>query len=97
MLNQFKMALQRAHTSKYLTITHDRTFNGKPLYYHKGGLVLSIWKTSTKSCLKRSANILNFVSLTLLYVYRVISMETIPRYSVVSFVPWSRRLISCVY
>ncbi|EEX35384.1 MULTISPECIES: YagK/YfjJ domain-containing protein [Vibrio] len=40
MPNQFKMALQRAHTSKYLTITHDRTFNGKPLYYHKGGLVL---------------------------------------------------------
>ncbi|NOI78808.1 inovirus Gp2 family protein [Vibrio coralliilyticus] len=40
MPNQFKMALQRAHTSKYLTITHDRTFNGKPLYYHKNGLVL---------------------------------------------------------
>lgn len=40
MSNQFKMALQRAHTSKYLTITHDRTFNGKPLYYHKDGLVL---------------------------------------------------------
>ena len=40
MPNQFKMALQRAHTSKYLTITQDRTFNGKPLYYHKDGLVL---------------------------------------------------------
>ncbi|WFB49001.1 YagK/YfjJ domain-containing protein [Vibrio coralliilyticus] len=40
MSNQFKMALQRAHTSKYLIITHDRTFNGKPLYYHKDGLVL---------------------------------------------------------
>ncbi|NWJ65001.1 inovirus Gp2 family protein [Vibrio parahaemolyticus] len=40
MLNQFKMALQRAHTSKYLTITQDRTLNGKPLYYHKNGLIL---------------------------------------------------------
>ncbi|GAA5648340.1 YagK/YfjJ domain-containing protein [Vibrio proteolyticus] len=40
MPNQFKMAFQRAHTSNHLTITHDRTFNGKPLYYHKDGLVL---------------------------------------------------------
>lgn len=26
--------------SRLVTITQDRTFNGKPLYYHKGGLVL---------------------------------------------------------
>ncbi|MEZ9567112.1 inovirus Gp2 family protein [Vibrio artabrorum] len=36
MLNQLNVA----YTPNYLTITHDRTFNGKPLYYHKGGLVL---------------------------------------------------------
>ncbi|EMY6774991.1 inovirus Gp2 family protein [Vibrio alginolyticus] len=26
--------------NRLVTITHDRTFNGKPLYYHKDGLVL---------------------------------------------------------
>ncbi|RZQ03505.1 inovirus Gp2 family protein [Vibrio vulnificus] len=36
MLNQLNVAL----TPNHLTITHDRTFNGKPLYYHKDGLVL---------------------------------------------------------
>ena len=40
MLNQFKMALQRALTPNQLTITKDRTFNGKPLHYHKEGLIL---------------------------------------------------------
>ncbi|TXZ31056.1 inovirus Gp2 family protein, partial [Vibrio cholerae] len=29
---QLNVAHQRVHT-----ITHDRTFNGKPLYYHKDG------------------------------------------------------------
>ncbi|WP_141341546.1 YagK/YfjJ domain-containing protein [Vibrio harveyi] len=32
--------LNATHTSNHLTITHDRTFNGKPLYYHKGGLIV---------------------------------------------------------
>ena len=32
--------LNATHTSKYLTITQDRTFNGKPLHYHKDGLIL---------------------------------------------------------
>ncbi|MCW8336763.1 inovirus Gp2 family protein, partial [Vibrio sp. DBSS07] len=36
MLNQLNVAL----TPNHLTITHDRTFNGKPLYYFEGGLVL---------------------------------------------------------
>lgn len=35
MIHQLNVAHQRAHT-----ITYDRTFNGKPLYYHKDGLVL---------------------------------------------------------
>ncbi len=35
MIHQLNVAHQRVHT-----ITHDRTFNGKPLYYHKDGLVL---------------------------------------------------------
>ncbi len=35
MIHQLNEAHQRVHT-----ITHDRTFNGKPLYYHKDGLVL---------------------------------------------------------
>lgn len=35
MIQQLNEAHPRVHT-----ITHDRTFNGKPLYYHKDGLVL---------------------------------------------------------
>ncbi len=35
MIHQLNEAHQRVHT-----ITHDRTFNEKPLYYHKDGLVL---------------------------------------------------------
>ncbi len=35
MTHQLNVAHQRAHT-----ITHDRTFNGKPLYYFEDGLVL---------------------------------------------------------
>ncbi|EGR4166663.1 inovirus Gp2 family protein, partial [Vibrio cholerae] len=34
MTHQLNVAHQRAHT-----ITHDRTFNGKPLYYFEDGLV----------------------------------------------------------
>ncbi|HAV1357154.1 TPA: inovirus Gp2 family protein [Vibrio parahaemolyticus] len=35
MIHQINVAHQRVHT-----ITHDRTFNGKPLYYFEDGLVL---------------------------------------------------------
>lgn len=35
MTHQLNVAHQRAHT-----ITHDRTFNGKSLYYFEDGLVL---------------------------------------------------------
>ncbi|MEF1254454.1 inovirus Gp2 family protein [Vibrio sp. M260112] len=39
MIYQLNVAHQRLHT-----ITHDRTFNGKPLYYFKDGLVLEYLK-----------------------------------------------------
>lgn len=81
--------------NRLVTITHDRTFNGKPLYYHKDGLILEYLEGIDRVLSKHSVNTLSFVSLTLLYVYRVISMETIPRYSVVSFGPWSRKPMSC--
>ncbi|NOI32203.1 YagK/YfjJ domain-containing protein [Vibrio coralliilyticus] len=32
--------INATHTSNHLAITHDRTFNEKPLYYHKGGLIV---------------------------------------------------------
>ncbi|TCN79023.1 uncharacterized protein DUF3296 [Vibrio crassostreae] len=40
MPNHRNVAHNRLKASNHLTITHDRTFNGKPLYYHKDGLVL---------------------------------------------------------
>ncbi|EGQ7891850.1 inovirus Gp2 family protein [Vibrio parahaemolyticus] len=40
MPNHISVAHSRLEASNHLTITHDRTFNGKPLYYHKDGLVL---------------------------------------------------------
>ena len=40
MPNHISFAHSRLKASNHLTITHDRTFNGKPLYYHKDGLVL---------------------------------------------------------
>jgi len=40
MPNQLNATHNRSNASNHLTITHDRMFNGKPLYYHKDGLVL---------------------------------------------------------
>ncbi|OAJ96110.1 inovirus Gp2 family protein [Vibrio bivalvicida] len=40
MPNQLNATHNRLEASNHLTITHDRTFNGKPLYYHKNGLIL---------------------------------------------------------
>ncbi|MFC3025154.1 inovirus-type Gp2 protein [Vibrio zhugei] len=40
MPNHLSLIHNRSEASNHLTITHDRTFNGKPLYYHKDGLVL---------------------------------------------------------
>ena len=40
MLNYPNVTHNRLEASNHLTITYDRTFNGKPLYYHKGGLIL---------------------------------------------------------
>ncbi|MCG9598642.1 inovirus Gp2 family protein [Vibrio sp. Isolate25] len=40
MLNHPNVTHNRLEASNHLTITHDRTFNGKPLYYHKGGLIV---------------------------------------------------------
>ncbi|CAH8197560.1 conserved hypothetical protein [Vibrio aestuarianus] len=40
MPNHISVAHNRLEASNHLTITHDRTFNGKPLYYHQDGLVL---------------------------------------------------------
>ncbi|AWA98786.1 inovirus Gp2 family protein [Vibrio harveyi] len=40
MSNHPNVAHNRSEAFNHLTITHDRTFNGKPLYYHKDGLVL---------------------------------------------------------
>lgn len=40
MPNHISFAHSRLKASNHLTITHDRTFNGKPLYYHEGGLIL---------------------------------------------------------
>ncbi|EHH2473195.1 inovirus Gp2 family protein [Vibrio parahaemolyticus] len=40
MTHQLNVTHSRSDALNHHTITHDRTFNGKPLYYHKGGLVL---------------------------------------------------------
>ncbi len=40
MPNQLNATHIRSEAFNHLTITHDRTFNGKPLYYHKGGLIV---------------------------------------------------------
>ncbi|NGZ68762.1 inovirus Gp2 family protein [Vibrio aestuarianus subsp. cardii] len=40
MPNQLNATQHHSEASNHLTITHDRTFNGKPLYYHEGGLIL---------------------------------------------------------
>ncbi|WP_375750655.1 inovirus Gp2 family protein [Vibrio sp. HN007] len=40
MSNHPNVAHNRLDASNHLTITHDRTFNGKPLYYQKNGLIL---------------------------------------------------------
>ncbi len=40
MLNRLNVAHDHSEASNYFTITHDRTFKGKPLYYHKDGLAL---------------------------------------------------------
>ncbi|WP_141341778.1 YagK/YfjJ domain-containing protein [Vibrio harveyi] len=40
MPNQLIATRIRSEAFNQLTITHDRTLNGKPLYYHKDGLIL---------------------------------------------------------
>ncbi len=40
MTHQLNVTHSRSDALNYLTITHDRTFNGKPLYYFEDGLVL---------------------------------------------------------
>ncbi|CAH8195967.1 conserved hypothetical protein [Vibrio aestuarianus] len=40
MSNHPNVAHNRSEAFNHHTITHDRTFNGKPLYYHQDGLVL---------------------------------------------------------
>ncbi|WP_367987816.1 inovirus-type Gp2 protein [Vibrio sp. NTOU-M3] len=40
MPNHINVAHNRLEASNHLTITYDKTFNGKPLYYHKDGLIL---------------------------------------------------------
>ena len=40
MLNYPNVTHNRLEASNHLTITHDRTFNGKPLYYFENGLVV---------------------------------------------------------
>ncbi|MFA0016697.1 inovirus Gp2 family protein [Vibrio lentus] len=40
MPNQLNATQHHSEASNHFTVTHDRTFNGKPLYYHEGGLIL---------------------------------------------------------
>jgi len=40
MPNQLNITHGHPEASNHLTVTHDRTFNGKPLYYHEDGLIL---------------------------------------------------------
>ncbi|RBM82314.1 inovirus Gp2 family protein, partial [Vibrio paracholerae] len=40
MTHQLNVTHSRSDALNHHTITYDRTFNGKPLYYHKDGLVL---------------------------------------------------------
>ncbi len=40
MIHQLNVTHSRSDALNHHTITHDRTFNGKPLYYFEDGLVL---------------------------------------------------------
>lgn len=96
MPNHISVAHNRLESSNHLTITHDRTFNGKPLYYHKDGLVLEHLEDIDRVLAEALGQYPKLCVAHFNVRLQVTLMETIPRSSVVSFVSWSRKPMSCV-